>query len=429
MEEALSLIYNQFLKNPSVVIDSRKVKPGDLFFALKGDRFDGNRFAAEVIASGAAMAVVDDSSLINEKGCIWVEDTLKALQLLANRYRNSLNVIVIGITGSNGKTTTKELIAKTLSEKYNVLATKGNLNNHIGVPFTLLKLKKETQIAVIEMGANHPGEIDALCKIAEPGYGIITNIGRAHLEGFGGFEGVIRTKTEMYRYIRQSGGQIFFNVDNPLLKKHIDGIKSVTYGAGENAEIRGELLASYPFVKIQFSTNDNIYAVESKLSGNYNFENILAAICIGIYFKVPPEGIKRAIESYLPSNNRSQLVRTSNNLLIMDAYNANPSSMDASIKYFAGSDSPQKVLILGEMLELGDESIPEHQKLVKLVDELGFREVYFVGDSFKNAGVTEQWFHSNENLSEYFKANPLKGKTILIKGSRGNALEKIADCL
>lgn len=265
------------------------------------------------------------------------------------------------------------------------------------------------------MGANHPGEIDALCKIAEPGYGIITNIGRAHLEGFGGFEGVIRTKTEMYRYIRQSGGQIFFNVDNPLLKKHIDGIKSVTYGAGENAEIRGELLASYPFVKIQFSTNDNIYAVESKLSGNYNFENILAAICIGIYFKVPPEGIKRAIESYLPSNNRSQLVRTSNNLLIMDAYNANPSSMDASIKYFAGSDYPQKVLILGEMLELGDESIPEHQKLVKLVDELGFREVYFVGDSFKNAGVTEQWFHSNEILAEYFKANPLKGKTILLK--------------
>ncbi|HPE58493.1 MAG TPA: Mur ligase family protein, partial [Bacteroidales bacterium] len=200
MEEALSLIYNQFLRNPSVVIDSRKVKPGDLFFALKGDRFDGNRFAAEVIASGAAMAVVDDSSLINEKGCIWVEDTLKALQLLANRYRNSLNVIVIGITGSNGKTTTKELIAKTLSENYNVLATEGNLNNHIGVPLTLLKLKKETQIAVIEMGANHPGEIDALCKIAEPGYGIITNIGRAHLEGFGGFEGVIRTKTEMYRY-------------------------------------------------------------------------------------------------------------------------------------------------------------------------------------------------------------------------------------
>ncbi len=422
-------IYHQFLKSKSVSIDSRIVEKGDIFFALKGERFNGNQFALKSIESGAAMAVVDDPGLKDKPGCILVDDSLRTLQSLANRYRKSLKTTIIGITGSNGKTTTKELIAGVLSTQYKTWATQGNLNNHIGVPLTLLRINKDTRFAVVEMGANHPGEIAELSQIAEPDYGIITNIGKAHLEGFGGFEGVIKTKTELYRFIQKRKGVIFYNADNQMLDEKSMGLRRVSFGTGTDVFCRGRILSGFPYLKISVIHNDEQFTIDSKLAGNYNFENILAAVCIGLYFEVDEENVKAAIENYIPANNRSQVIRTDRNLLILDAYNANPTSMEASINHFYQSNYNEKFLILGEMFELGKDSDSEHADLVSRIGKLGFKDVILVGNYFEKFRSGFDWFPSTDELIKFLEAHPISGKTILIKGSRGNALEKIVNYL
>jgi UDP-N-acetylmuramoyl-tripeptide--D-alanyl-D-alanine ligase len=430
MKSAIDRILKHFYNNPSVSIDSRNIKSGDLFFAIKGERFDGNKFARQSLDNGASIAVVDEPDLRNEPGCIYVEDSLATLQNIANQYRKTLRTKVIAITGSNGKTTTKELIAVTLNKKYRAYATEGNLNNHIGVPLTLLRTQQDVEYAVIEMGANHPGEIAMLCNIAEPDFGIITNIGKAHLEGFGGFEGVVKTKSELYRFIHQQGKKIFLNADNELLNELSQGLDQIKYGGGEGLFCKGRMISSFPYVEAEIESDSNQFVIQSNLTGGYNFENILAAACIGLYFKVDAEKIKEAIGGYVPANNRSQVLDTGNNLLILDAYNANPSSMEASIKHFSLSDYTNKALILGEMLELGSASEEEHRALVDNVCRLGFKEVYFIGHAFKSpAGKAGAWFSSTNQFIEYLEKSPIVGRTILIKGSRGNALETVTNFL
>ncbi|MEL7585590.1 MAG: UDP-N-acetylmuramoyl-tripeptide--D-alanyl-D-alanine ligase [Prolixibacteraceae bacterium] len=424
-------LYQLFLSHPVISTDSRNISAGCLFFALKGDNFDGNRFAAESLEKGAAYAIVDDPGLNEKAGFIRVDNVTENLQKLANYHRRKLNIPVLAITGTNGKTTTKELISAVLRQKYKIAATRGNLNNHIGVPLTLLGMKEGTELAVIEMGANHPGEIAALCKIAEPDYGIITNIGKAHLEGFGSFEGVIRTKSELYDFLRQNQGKCFVNADNELLLKQSQGLQRFTYGRGPEAELQGvpEEGPWYLTIKAQFPKGW-LY-LKSKLIGGYNFENILASARIGMYFNIDPVAIQRAIESYTPDNNRSQLIEKGTNRIIMDAYNANPTSMTAALKNFAGIVHPKKTLILGDMLELGDHAAEEHQKIADLVRQENFMQIYLVGHHFAavDAGTAGK-FADSELLAGYLaKQPPLADHLILIKGSRGIRLEKILEKL
>ncbi len=425
-------LYKLFLECEKVFTDSRQASRGGIFFALKGDKFDANRFALKAIEDGANYAIVDDQELKEKLGCIYVENTLDTLQQLANHHRNQLKTPVIGITGTNGKTTTKELIAAVLSEDYKVLATKGNFNNHIGVPLTLLELKKEHQIAVIEMGANHPGEIDFLCNIASPDLGIITNVGKAHLEGFGSFEGVKQTKSELYRYIsnnRKNG--IFINCSNPhLVELAKTNSQLFTYGlANSNAELIGEVANSNRNLTARIRFPKGWLYVNSKLSGAYNLENILAAARIGTYFKIDPLKIKDAIENYMPSNNRSQVKTYGTTTLILDCYNANPSSMQASLENLIQAQQKNKMVILGDMLELGDDSRIEHQKIVDSLTQQNLDAVVLVGPYFKacKQNSTFKYFNKVEELNKYLTSQNLSNKLILVKGSRGIQLEKIQE--
>ena len=431
MTEITKIIYPIFIEHPTISTDSRHVKPNSLFFALKGDSFNGNEFAAQALEQGAMYAFVDEVPYAVNERCILVKDVLSTLQELARHHRRQFNIPVVGITGTNGKTTTKDLAYAVLSKKYNTLATKGNLNNHIGVPLTLLNLTKETEIALIEMGANHPGEIDFLCHIAQPDFGIITNIGRAHLEGFGGLEGVIQTKTELFRFLRQKGGRIFLNNLDRLLKEHATGIKTITYGNAP-ADVVSIRIISDPFVTmyLQFHNQANLI-IESQLYGRYNGSNILAAASIGQQFGVSPEHIKMAIEVYQSDNNRSQITKTENNLLILDAYNANPGSMEAALTTFAETEYPYKTVILGDMLELGSESDHEHQRILELLDRLGFTRIYLVGEVFTrlNAKRENLCFHDSELAKLWLGHHKIINATVLIKGSRGIKLEKIVDVL
>ncbi len=431
MTEITKIIYPLFLEHPVISTDSRRVQPESLFFALKGASFNGNEFAARALAEGALFAFVDDPTYVVNERCILVKDVLSALQDLARHHRMQFNIPVVGITGTNGKTTTKELAYAVLSEKYQTLATKGNFNNHLGVPLTLLNLTKETEIALVEMGANHPGEIDFLCRIAQPDFGLITNIGKAHLEGFGGFEGVVSTKTELYRYLQQNGGRIFLNNQDGLLKKHITGTNVITHGTFP-ADIVATCITADPFVTMQLQFRDQTtLIVESKLYGRYNASNILAAASIGRQFNVPPAQIKAAIEAYQPDNNRSQITKTENNLLILDAYNANPDSMEAALTTFAETDYPEKTVILGDMLELGTESDHEHQRMLELLDHLGFTRAYLVGPVFTRMNKTRKniCFHDNELAKIWLEHHKIMDATILIKGSRGIKLEKLVEVL
>lgn len=425
-------IHKIFLDHPNVVTDSRKIIPSCFFFALRGEQFNGNRFAAEAIEKGAAYAVVDAPEYANIPGCILVSDVLASLQELAAYHRSRFNIPVLAITGSNGKTTTKELISAVLSSAYNIISTQGNLNNHIGVPLTLLRLTPETEIAVIEMGANHPGEIDFLCRIANPGFGLITNIGRAHLEGFGGFAGVVRTKTELYRFLEETGGKVFVNSADPLLMQHSSMLERTTYGFVPEAGFMGEYSHQEDLVSISFpSANLSPVEVRSRLFGGYNAINILAAACIGRYFGVGDENIRTALEKYTPSNNRSEVRKTARNVLILDAYNANPSSMEAALRHFAASSFSQKTVILGDMLELGDESDNLHTYILKLLEELGFTDVYLVGPVFTAVNRKREFhcFGDNTLAKLWFEHHPLEGRTVLIKGSRGIRLETISEIL
>ena len=413
-------LYQHFLKAGKVSTDNRTLEKGDIFFALKGPNFDGNKFAVKAIEDGASLAVVDDESLKDKEQCFLVEDVLSSLQALANYHRNQLNIPVLGITGSNGKTTTKELINAVLSEKYNVLATKGNLNNHIGVPLTLLSIKPEHEFAIIEMGANHIGEIAVLSQIAEPAFGIITNIGEAHLEGFGSIEGVLRGKTELYEFISEKGELIFVNAEDSKLMKAGSGIKQVTYGKLAGADFKYIEIEDSKFSGITTSGANII----SNLVGHYNATNIAAAATIGLHFGLELSDITRAVANYKPGNHRSQMKQTEHNELILDTYNANPSSMTAAILEFTKETSLDKLAILGDMFELGDHAQRKHAEIVSLLINQGLNAI-LVGEQFHAVAGHFPSYTNTTDLIEDLKKQGIRNKEILIKGSRGMKLEEL----
>lgn len=431
----LPLLYQIFLGCGCVTTDSRNCPKGSLFIALKGDSFNGNEFATKALQSGCAYAVVDDASFIpdtNDKHYILVDDCLKTLQDLAHYHRTQIGTRIIGITGTNGKTTTKELIAAVLSQSHNVLYTEGNLNNHIGVPITLLRLKAEHDLAVIEMGANHPGEIKFLTGIAEPDYGIITNVGKAHLEGFGSFEGVIKTKGELYDFLRRKGDStIFIHHDNPYLQEIAAGLNQIPYGEGDNLYVNGHITGNSPYLSFEWKAGreGERHTVSTHLIGEYNFPNALAAVTIGRFFGVEPDRIDKGLAGYMPSNNRSQLKETADNTLIVDAYNANPTSMMASLRNFSKMEMAHKMVILGDMRELGEESISEHQKVVDYLQECNFEQVWLVGSQFAATHNSYRCFANVDEVLEELKEERPKGHVILIKGSNGIHLVKVIDSL
>jgi UDP-N-acetylmuramoyl-tripeptide--D-alanyl-D-alanine ligase len=422
-------LYKVFLQYSVVCTDTRNIKPGSLFFALKGANFNANEFAAEAIKKGCSFAIIDEERYYSDK-CILVPDVLETLQKLANYHRRQFTIPVIGITGTNGKTTTKELTSAVLSKKYNTLFTQGNLNNHIGVPLTLLSLTKEHGIAVIEMGANHVGEIDFLSRIAEPDYGIITNIGKAHLEGFGGYEGVIKAKSELYKFIAEKKGMLFVNGDDDLLMKLSMAIDRITYGTANNSDIRGIADNESFLAKGAIIIDGNKMDVNSSLAGSYNFYNILASACIGNHFGVSLQLIKAAIEEYTPNNNRSQVVKRDSNTIWIDAYNANPSSMKIAIENFAALYAPDKILILGDMFELGEDSLKEHQAIVEVIDKQGdWAGVHLIGKEFSKVKSSASLFDSVEEFIKWVSGHPFKNAVILLKGSRGMKMERILEII
>ncbi|MCK9413639.1 MAG: UDP-N-acetylmuramoyl-tripeptide--D-alanyl-D-alanine ligase [Prolixibacteraceae bacterium] len=421
-------IYPMFLNHPVVTIDSRRIEKDSIFFALKGDNFNGNAFALSALEAGAAYAVVDEAELAVHEKIILVENVLSTLQKLARLHRQKLAIPILAITGTNGKTTTKELVSVVLSKKYNLISTKGNLNNHIGVPLTLLSLRPETEFAVVEMGANHPGEIEELCRIALPDYGLITNVGRAHLEGFGSFEGVIQTKTELYRYLEQKGGTIFINNANPYLSGKAEKVNKVGYTTSRLFDgLEGETVSADPMLVFKTLFPKGWLYIKTQLVGSYNLENALSATAIGHYFGVDPTVIAHAIESYKPDNNRSQMVVTERNRILMDAYNANPSSTRAALENFVHIAAPKKGVILGDMLELGAVSQEEHQKIIDFLSTLKLDLVYLVGPNYLACKTPEQFRHFNQSadLALFLQQHCLSDYLLLIKGSRGMKLETI----
>lgn len=414
-------LYSLYQESTGISTDSRKIEKGNLFFALKGENFDGNKYAGAALQKGASYAIIEDESYASEHTLV-VDDVLASLQDLAGYHRNKLNIPVIGLTGTNGKTTSKELIKEVLAKKYRVHATYGNLNNHIGVPLTVLGIKPDTEIAVIEMGANHIGEIAELCSIAKPTHGMITNIGKAHLEGFGGYEGVIKAKSEIYSYLRNNDNVAFVNGDDELLMTLSDGIERSTYGSMSTYDTYGSINRSVPFLGIRWRESD----IQTHLYGDYNFQNVLVAICIGSFFGVRDADIVNAIAEYRPTNNRSQVVKSKSNTIFLDAYNANPSSMMVSIDQFSLQPGDKKVLILGDMLELGNASKEEHLSIIDKVEN-GFQTVILVGPEFMDAyqGNKCAVFEHTQQAGIWLENNPIRDAQILIKGSRGIALEKL----
>lgn len=424
-------IYKIFKKNQVISTDTRKIEEMCIFFALKGDNFNGNKFAANALQKGAGYAIIDEKEFFVSDKTILVENVLQTLKDLANLHRKTLGIPILAITGTNGKTTTKELTSAVLTQKFKVSFTEGNLNNHIGVPLTLLKMNSETQFGVVEMGANHPGEIADLCAIAEPDFGIITNIGKAHLEGFGSFEGVIKTKSELYHYIKSRNGTIFYNHDNPILADLTEDIKNkISYG-NANADFTGELISSPPFVHLKANFKKGVLYLNTNLTGDYNFENIMAAACIGNYFEIEPLLIQKALKEYYPQNNRSQLINKNGLKIIMDAYNANPTSMQASIKSFMLNASENSCLFLGDMLELGNYSKQEHIAIFELLKNYPFARVFTAGKNFLEIAENYdcQSFLNVEMLCEFLQKNPITSGDVLIKGSRGIQLEKVLSYL
>lgn len=415
-------LYKIFNENPIVTTDSRNCPKGSIFFALKGERFNGNHYAKETIEKGCAYAIVDEIEYANGRNIIYVENVLTTLQKLANFHRNQLNIPIVGITGTNGKTTTKELIASVLQRKYKTLYTQGNLNNHIGVPLTLLQLKNEHEIGIIEMGANHPGEIKTLVEIVNPNYGIITNVGKAHIEGFGSFEGVVKTKSELYDFLRNHNGTAFVNKANEILMNSSKGINNVIY-YGKDSDFESFMLNNNPFLELKWRN----FCIKSKLIGSYNAENIMAAIAIGCYFSVKDDEIVKAIEEYTPTNNRSQYKKTEKNDLIIDAYNANPTSMNASIDNFNQIENDNKIVILGDMKELGEISDSEHQKVVDKLEKLNLCKILIVGSEFGKTETKKALkFTDINDLNNYLVNENFKNHLILIKGS--NSM-KLIECI
>ena len=456
-------LYSEYLKTRTVTTDSRQISEGCIFFGLRGDNFDGNQFAPQALESGAALCIIDNANHKVDDRCIVVKNSLQTLQELARYHRSQMTIPVIGIPGTNGKTTTTELINAVLSKKYHVHCTQGNLNNHIGVPLTLLSTPADTEILIVEMGANHPGEIDYLCNIANPEFGLITNVGKAHLEGFGSFKGVIRTKTELYKHLAAMAGVIFVNADDGILMERAEKMAQlaqspsvlpgvvpsipsvtptdygtdfiprgvnlpmasvVTYGSSETAEYKGSYISSDPYMKFYFEEGDTVYSVQSQLIGDYNYTNAMAAVCVGHYFGVELYDIKTAIEQYQPSNNRSQCRKTERNTLILDCYNANPSSMQVAVDNFAAMKANNKMVILGAMKELGNESRSEHSNLYDRIESAGFDRIILIGDEFRFAEGKHlvEWYATTEEAAKQLTDNTVSNATILIKGSNSNRL-------
>ncbi|UKN03222.1 UDP-N-acetylmuramoyl-tripeptide--D-alanyl-D-alanine ligase [Paracrocinitomix mangrovi] len=424
----ISHLHELFVTSKGVCTDTRNLEPNTIFFALKGANFNGNEYAQKAIDEGCSYAIVDEAEYKTSDQIFLVDDVLETLQKLANFHRKQFDIPILGITGSNGKTTSKELIGAVLKKKYNVLITEGNLNNHLGVPFTLLKLNSQHDFAVIEMGANKPGDIQELVEIAEPNHGIITNVGAAHIEGFGSLEGVIQTKTAMYRWMEKVQGVIFCNADDETLKSHLPKAPLVTYGE-ESANIQGELVEMNPFVS--FKWNNSTYhseIIETKLTGRYNFTNFLAAVCIGDYFGVQPAAINEALSNYQPSNNRSQIQKSDRNTLIVDCYNANATSMKAAIQSFAEITAESKLAIVGDMLELGEISNVEHQKIVDLLNDLGLKAI-LVGKEFQKTNSNFPKYSNFIDLLDNEDLSSINNFSILLKGSRGIKLENLIQYL
>lgn len=424
-------IYSLFVGCESVTIDTRNISPKNMFFALKGQNFNGNKFAEKAIDSGALCAIVDEKEFENkERNIFLVEDSLQTLQHLASYHRKKVNIPIISLTGSNGKTTTKELITEVLNKKYNVISTKGNLNNHIGVPLTLLSIKPEHELAVVEMGANHPKEIELLCSLTEPDFGYITNFGKAHLEGFGGIEGVLKAKSELYDYLRRNNKKAVVNIDDPKQMELSEGGDRLSFGSQKQADFHFQ----YKGTK-QARCPEIIYegkSIQSELVGEYNANNVAAAICFGLLFKVEFNAIKSAVEAYTSGDNRSQITKKSDLTIVWDAYNANPSSMSAALLNFSKLPG-SKMVILGDMFELGESSHKEHQEIVNLSEQLGFSTLIFIGESFYKTQLTNpnagHKFKSRDEFEDFLKQYLLQEDTILVKGSRGMALEKLAPLL
>ena len=425
--KTIEKIYQYYSQKYLVSTDSRMIEEGCVFVALKGERFDGNDFAYKVAEENIASCVIADrKDLPHHERLFIVDDSLTTLQELARLHREKCNIPIIGITGTNGKTTTKELTAAVLSKKYNIIYTQGNFNNHLGLPLTVLRIKPDTEMAVVEMGANHPNEIAQLCTIANPDFGIITNIGKAHLEGFGSFEGVVKTKNELYDFIRNKNGKVFINRDNKLLMELSNGIDSHTYGKDNKADIEANIVSSNPYLIINWEGNE----IKTNLVGDYNFENVMAAISVGCYFNIEKSLIIEALENYTPTNNRSQYIKSEKNEIVMDAYNANPVSMHHAIKNFRNISSENTLLILGDMRELGKDSEKEHQTIINLIKELKFENVMLVGEEFKKAAGTDfATFTNVEELLAFINDNDISGKKILIKGSNSINLKSIVNVL
>ena len=425
----INTLHSVFLNCSSVSTDTRKIETNCIFFALRGENFDANTFTKEALEKGAKYVVIDNSDYFIDERTLLVENTLVALQELAKFHREYLGLPIIALTGSNGKTTTKELIHVVLSKKYKTLATIGNLNNHIGVPLTLLRFNKETEIGIVEMGANHQKEIEFLCKIAQPDYGYITNFGKAHLEGFGGVEGVIKGKSEMYDYLKNNNKLIFVNLDDPIQNEKTETVKRFSFALNTSKpDVKITAVEANPMVKITY----NNLLINSHLIGIYNANNINAAITIGKYFKVSDEQIKEAIENYIPENNRSQLIQKGDNEIILDAYNANPSSMTAAITNFIQLEKENKIAILGDMFELGKESLSEHKKIVELLENQKSIQTYFIGKDFYSNRINSNHLHFFEDFnsfSKFIEVNKPINNLLIIKGSRGMALERILESI
>lgn len=431
-------LYQIYLKHPLICTDTRKIEESCLFFALKGESFDANEFASMALDKGAAYAVIDDERYAASDRYLFVKDVLAALQQLSAFHRKQLKIPIIGITGSNGKTTTKELVKSVLSQHCRTYATEGNLNNHIGVPLTLLSIPRNCDIAIIEMGANHQKEIEFLCGLAQPGYGLITNVGKAHLEGFGGLEGVKIGKGELYQYLAETNGTVFINTDNPLLvdmSRDRGATNIIAYGKGATNYISGGLKVVSPSLVVEWQLkgqeDESIYTAQSNLPGIYNFENILAAICIGSFFKLSPEQINNGIQAYTSQNNRSQILKTDNNTIICDYYNANPSSMMVALDNLEAVAAEQKVLILGDMFELGVESAKEHSLILDKAMETTATRRIFIGEEFfkMRPGVKAEFYRNTLDASLALKTMAPIGSTVLLKGSRGMKLESLLSFL
>ncbi len=412
-------LYAKYLEHPSICADTRKIEPGCLFVCLKGERFDGNQFALNALEQGAAYVITENAELRANERCIVVDDALKTLQALASYHRQQLAIPIIGVTGTNGKTTTKELMAAVLSKKFQTAYTKGNFNNHIGVPLTLLSIHPTDEIAIVEMGANHPGEIEFLCNIAQPTCGLITNIGKAHIEGFGSVEEIVRTKTALYRSVVSRAGTLFVNANDTVLRQQLDYDKVQYYAEGGEANI----LSMSPYLRIRVAGRE----VDTHLTGSYNIFNMLAAACVGHYFNVPDELIAEAIADYTPSNHRSQVNNIGSNVIISDYYNANPTSMEAAVRNLSKLQHPKKLAILGDMLELGACSSEEHQRMIDLCNQLGI-EAWFVGSEFGQLHP-QHVFANVEALNEYLRQNPLHDTMVLVKGSNGIHLDHLSALL